>query len=61
MISYLHTLDKISTVNRFCDEQAKLFSAHVQYKNSEVLNILLPCVVDYHPCSADPSVELNKD
>jgi hypothetical protein len=57
MISYLHTLDKISTVNRFCDEQAKLFSAYVQYKKSEVLNILLPWVA-YHPCSADPSVEL---
>jgi hypothetical protein len=60
MISYLHTLDKISTVNRFCDEQAKLFSDYVQYKKSEVLNILLPCVA-HHPCSAYPSVELNKD
>jgi hypothetical protein len=60
MISYPYTLDKISTVNRFCDEQAKLFSASVQYKKSEVFNIVLPCVA-YHPCSADPSVELNKD
>jgi hypothetical protein len=60
MIPYLHTLDKISTVYRFCVEQAKLFSAYGQCKQSEVLNVLLPCVA-HHPWSADPSVELNKD
>jgi hypothetical protein len=58
--SLIFTPLTISTVYRFCVEQAKLFSAYGQCKQSEVLNVLLPCVA-YHPWSADPSVELNKD